>query len=53
MFSVLSFLHNETTQTPSIIDYGHRLHMEQLNIKNSLLESYYKLIILKYKQLDY
>jgi hypothetical protein len=53
MLSALSLLNNETVQIPSIIDYGHRLHMEQLKIKNSLLQSYYKLIILEYKQLDY
>jgi hypothetical protein len=44
---LLYSLKTESQQALEIIDFGHRMRLEELNTKNSLLESYYKLLLTK------
>lgn len=47
MAGLLVTLDSESDQASGIINFGHRLRLEQLNTMNSLLESYYSLILTK------
>lgn len=51
--NLIMFLKGETSTGPNLINYGHRLRLEELDLKNSLVNSYYRLVSRKYKGVDF
>lgn len=47
--NMTTFLNQETSVSSMTVNGGHRMRLEELDMKNSALNSYYKLLLMKYK----